>query len=339
MTTSRGGKRRRTRRPRLVWFFVSAALLASACLLPDFDNVNGEATTATETSSGGGTSEAAASTGGGSNANGSSKSDSGNPSGTTTDAGSSTGGGGSGGNGGSGGSGGDGTGGATTVDTVTVTIGSTSTTTTAGGSTQTTSDGSTTPTTSSTTGSSVACEGSPITAPEPLEPVDGWVACNSNTAGVEGAFFVYSDGVGSTIMPDDFTSAGTEICVTGETGQVIDGDYSIWGAGIGFNFANERAWDAAALGVGGISFNITALPAGVDVRLLFTDSSSVDYCVTLESAGAQTWHFSDTTLDCWDTGGAELSGTSVISVKWQVTTNAESSHPFDFCIEDLTIVP
>jgi hypothetical protein len=180
--------------------------------------------------------------------------------------------------------------------------------------------------------------GSGITAAETLMPTDGWVGCTTNAAGVEGAFFTFGDGLTSTIMPTDFAGSGSEICVTGEVGQVVDGDYTVYGAGVGFNFADEAAWNATAAGASGVSFNITALPTGTDTRIIFTTAAG-GYCMALTAAGQQTVKFSQTSLDCWEAGGAAPTETGIISVQWQVTTNAESSHPFSFCIEGLAVVP
>lgn len=224
-----------------------------------------------------------------------------------------------------------------TTATATVATNTTSTTTTsttggAGGATSTTA--------SSTTSATTTCTASAAaTGPVAINPNNGWVACDTNTVGIEGAFFTYSDGVGSTIMPDTFEAAGTEICVTGEVGQVVDGDYSVWGAGLGFNFADEAAWDAAAQGISGVSFNISALPAGTETRIIFSDGAGVDHCASITAAGAQSFAFADTSVDCWEAGGATPSASNIVSVKWQVATNAESTHAFDFCITDLQVIP
>jgi hypothetical protein len=176
------------------------------------------------------------------------------------------------------------------------------------------------------------------TAPVSITPSDGWVPCDSNTVGIEGAFFTYFDEVASTIMPTTFESAGADICVTGEVG-LVDEAFSVWGAGLGFNFADEAPWDAATQGISGVSFNISELPAGTETRIIFSDGAGVDHCATSAAAGANTFAFTDTSVDCWEAGGATPSASSIVSVKWQVATNAESSHPFSFCITDLQVIP
>lgn len=175
----------------------------------------------------------------------------------------------------------------------------------------------------------------------PISPTDGWVSCDTNTLGIEGAFYTYDDGAGSTITPANFDGAGTEICVTGEVGQVVDGDYSVWGAGLGFNFANEASWDASAAGISGVSFNITEIPAGTATRVIFVDSADTGYCAEITAPGAQSFSFTDTAVDCWDTAaaGAMPAPTDIKAVQWQVATNADASYPFSFCISDLMVTP
>ena len=88
-----------------------------------------------------------------------------------------------------------------------------------------------------------------------------------------------------------------------------------------------------------MSFNISTLPAGTTTRLIFSDGAGVDYCVEIPAAGANTFTFAQTSVDCWEAGGATPSASSITAVKWQVATNADSAHPFDFCITDFQVIP
>jgi len=219
-----------------------------------------------------------------------------------------------------------------TTTTATTTTDTTTTATGAGGA-------SAVSTTASSTTSAAGCMATAAaTGPVPITPNNGWVPCDSNTVGIEGAFFTYYDETGSTIMPANFETAGAEICVSGEVGLVDEG-FTIWGAGLGFNFADEAAWDAAAQGISGVSFNISALPEGTETRIIFSDGSGTDHCATIAAAGANSFAFSDTSVDCWTAGGAMPSASSIVSVKWQVATNDVSAHPFSFCITDLQAIP
>lgn len=250
------------------------------------------------------------------------------------------------------------------------TTGSASTTTSAvsttdgGASTETTGMSATTTTTATSAGNSMtgaggmggmtsvavvnttgggSCTAEPATAPVPLEPNDGWVDCSSNDVGIQGEFFTYSDGNGSTITPSGFSNAGDEICVEGTAGQIVGGDNSTWGAGVGMNLNQEEPeaaideWDADAMGISGFRFNISELP---DSGLRFVvQSGGTDYCVQVTQAGAQTIRFSDTAEACWSAGGDAPDPSTLEAVKWQITTNSTSEHEFSFCLTQLAAIP
>jgi hypothetical protein len=112
----------------------------------------------------------------------------------------------------------------------------------------------------------------------------------------------------------------------------------VYGAGVGFFLNDEAPWNATAVGVGGLAFNITALTAGAEVRLVVEDGTGT-YCKVLVAAGAQTVRFSDATFQCWEAGGSPLSPTGILYVDWHVMANAASTHDFAFCIEGLAVVP
>lgn len=219
------------------------------------------------------------------------------------------------------------TGGASTTGTAVTTTG-------AGGATATTA------TTATATTGGDSCTGTgTATAAVPITPADGWVDCASNAIGIQGAFFTYDDGT-STIMPEDFSAAGAEICVTGTVAATAA---EVWGAGVGFNLNQDvgsdtaNAWDATAAGVSGISFNLSALPAGGLLRLIYA-SAGVDHCVEITAAGEQTVLFSETAAECWEAGGAAPAATTLESVKWQVAAVTDE-YAFDFCISGVAAVP
>lgn len=224
---------------------------------------------------------------------------------------------------------GDTTGTATTGDASTT--GATVTTTGAGGATATTA--------TATTGAGSCTASGAATAPVPITPADGWVDCATNTIGIQGAFYTYDDGT-STITPADFSASGAEICASGTVAATAS---DIWGAGVGFNLNQDvgsdaaNAWDATAAGVTGISFNVSALPTGGLLRLIYT-SAGVDHCVEITAAGQQTILFSETAEECWSAGGGAPAATTLESVKWQVAA-VSAEYSFDFCISDVAAVP
>lgn len=183
-----------------------------------------------------------------------------------------------------------------------------------------------------------SCSPAPATGPVPLEANDGWVDCSSNDVGIQGEFFTYSDGNGSTIT-SSFT--GDEICVEGTAGQVVS-DNSVWGAGLGVNLNQEEpeadldTWNANAMGISGFRFALSALPPS-GLRLVY-QSGGTDYCVEVTSAAAQTVLFEDTAEACWGSGGDAPNPATLEAVKWQITTNS-AEHDFSFCITQLAAVP
>ncbi len=214
------------------------------------------------------------------------------------------------------------------------TTGAAATTTGAGGATATAD----TSATATSGGDSCTATGA-ATAAVPITPADGWVDCASNSIGIQGAFYTYDDET-STITPEDFSASGAEVCVTG---TVAASSADVWGAGVGFNLNQDvgsdtaNAWDATAAGVTGISFNLSALPAGGLLRLIYT-SAGVDYCVEVTAAGMQTVLFSETAEECWSAGGGAPPVTTLESVKWQVAAVTDE-YAFDFCISEVAAVP
>jgi hypothetical protein len=181
--------------------------------------------------------------------------------------------------------------------------------------------------------------GTPTTA---IVAVDGWIAAGSNTVGVVGPWFVYSD-VNSTINVSpaggtDFTGAGSQICVSGTVSQL-----DTYGPTIGFNF-NEPdtvvgAYVPSAHGVTGFSFGISGtVPSALQVGY-HTVGDTAEYCSTIltPSALSNTVSLAGTRLDCWMTGGAAGSAAgSYQSLQFQLPVNYFSNgQAFNFCITNL----
>ncbi len=124
----------------------------------------------------------------------------------------------------------------------------------------------------------------------------------------------------------------------------MDADFTtIWGAAIGFNFSQDGtstkvySWDAAAAGVQGFQFTVSAVPES-GLRLTYR-SDGVDYCKEITRTGLQTVLFSDTRSECWDVTGSAPATTSFESMHWQVTASEDAEYDFAFCISDLAAIP
>jgi hypothetical protein len=136
----------------------------------------------------------------------------------------------------------------------------------------------------------------------------GFIAADTNSLGVQGAWYVYADSLGSNGMPpgacqsvgmhtdaecskvtkpapvspfapSDETPA-QKLCTAGTVEAVLNlngsPDYSnMWGAGIGLDFnnagGNKLPFDATAAGVKGVSFKIDVAPV-VGMRVEFPDA-------------------------------------------------------------------
>ena len=203
---------------------------------------------------------------------------------------------------------------------------------------------------STTGGSTGSCSGStPATAAVTLMPQNGYVSCDSNTIGLQGYFFTYSDMGGSMVMPADFAMAGSEICASGTAAMVpeVDGepDYAgTYGAGLGFNLNQDtgsstpNTWDAAAMGIGGISFTLDPFPTGATMRVIF-QSGGTDSCIQFTTGGAQTHMFADAQTECYSNTGTAPNPSTMEQIKWQVVTDETMAYPFDFCLTNIQLVP
>lgn len=193
-----------------------------------------------------------------------------------------------------------------------------------------------------------------------LTPMDGWVAVDSNTLGIQGAMFAYADPTSKLSMMEDFT--GAKACISGTASKVIMpcefmppatdcyGEY--WGAAIGMNLnqsidettkmgGTPMPFDATALT--GFAFNIsgTTIPGS----LRFTvESSTGDFCTppaTLVAMGANTFTFEQLFSECWEKMANTMNpnaGTvknSIKKIAWQVVTNAMGEVPYDYCVSDV----
>ena len=126
----------------------------------------------------------------------------------------------------------------------------------------------------------------------------GWVMADTNTLGIQGAWYAYGDGIGAdgtaamgscmkaghtasectvitTPAPGPFANTGGKMCTSGKAAKVVDivgktgmPDYSaIWGAGIGLDLAasggtasTKSTFDATTKKVVGVSFDLDSVP-------------------------------------------------------------------------------
>lgn len=214
-----------------------------------------------------------------------------------------------------------------------------------------------------TGGSSGATGGSPGAAGTspglpsvPLIPTDGWIDAGSNELMVQGAVFSYADDTSKLSLTSDFT--GDRACISGTAAQVdlmctpvapATNCYGVyWGAGIGLNLnqaldpqtmlgREPRPYDASALQ--GFAFDLSgaAVPSSLRFRL---ETTLGEFCTPPSRpvrVGANVFTFDDLLQDCWHLGGisAQAAKSGIISLGWQVVTNAATSVPFDYCVSNV----
>jgi hypothetical protein len=194
-----------------------------------------------------------------------------------------------------------------------------------------------------------------------LKPdTSGWVAGTTNSVGIQGSFYTFSDAAGTppgttTIAPATFTAvpATGAICVSGSASAVLDGPDMLpaygqyWGGGVGFNLADPGAmmplqpWSRG--NVVGFSFNITGttIPVGTQFRFkaTFYEGGVINeqYCASDVISGANTFMLNEIVAACWELGGAPMPITAQLgALQWQVATVEMVPTPFNFCIENLT---
>ena len=220
----------------------------------------------------------------------------------------------------------------------------------------------TSPPTSTPTDPAASTPGTGATPPAgaaPIEAAAGWVAGDRNTAGVQGAFYTFSDadaGGGSTISPATFMAvASGPLCAEGTAAQVPaatecpganDCFGTYWGAGIGLNLNQATTtpnppmpYDAVVQGVQGFSFTVggTNVPAAMRFKVK-VDGDASDYCVPI-TPGVNNVRFDNLHENCWlGSTGPTPDPTGLTAIQWQVTTNDISATPYHFCVENLSAI-
>jgi len=190
----------------------------------------------------------------------------------------------------------------------------------------------------------------------------GVVTPGSNTFGISGGIYSFTDGAGSTITPDcstdtcfgDVTGVGP-ICVAGTGARVLSNgvsyDYATyWGSALAMDLNNptnaamaQMAYKASDHGVTGFQFTFQN-KASSTVRLSYKvrdpgTSALLEYCLDLTTS-TSTVHFTDAHQSCYlPTPGPALTAAMadhIEGIQWQVPTNIAAATPFSYCISNLT---
>lgn len=171
-----------------------------------------------------------------------------------------------------------------------------------------------------------------------LTPTDGRVPASSNQAGVQGPFITYSDGHAQISVGENTG----RMCISGQTAQVVDGDWSeYFGAGLSLNLNQPEgaagAWDGS--GYTGVSFTLTG--TFQQVNFVLRDAGGTEYCTEGLSMGANTIVFGELQQECWEPPGATPTAATMANLnrfQWYVSAAESGPVDFDFCISDVTLI-
>jgi hypothetical protein len=154
------------------------------------------------------------------------------------------------------------------------------------------------------------------------------------TGGLAGYWWTASD-PSSMITPKEFGPAAQNICVMGTAAMVQGTDYATtWGTLLGYNVKQAvmppNDPETMALSANGtIAIGLSGqVPTGTRLKV---SVGGTDYCKEI-SSGMNTVKLSDLKKQCWTPGGTAYGGEAVKDIAVQVSTNATSATPFNFCV-------
>ena len=182
----------------------------------------------------------------------------------------------------------------------------------------------------------------------PLTPnATGYVALASNSLGINGSWFEYSDCVDlkqvncSTVTQPpamSFPNTGGKLCTSGTTSTAANA----WGAGIGLELndaSGQQPYDTVAHGVKGFCFTLSGATIPAGLRVAFTTQSNQDnpWFSAVSTPGQHSVLFSQIAQASWEKTMA-WEPTKVMLVQFQIPASTTAALPWDFCIEGFTAI-
>jgi hypothetical protein len=218
----------------------------------------------------------------------------------------------------------------------------------AGGSARVATDGSTDGSADSSADAGSVCPGIPIVADNM-----GDVPSGSNSVGIHGSWFVYSDcndqgepdggpNCSAVTAPpkNSFPNVGGKMCTSGQTSTAT----GAWGAGIGLELNDgppQEPYNTVMNGVKGFCFQLSGptIPS-TSLRVAFPTTEDNDDAPfeAVSTPGQYTVLFSDTAQGSWVTTPTVFDPTMVTLLQFQIPSSTTAAVPWDFCIEGLTAV-
>jgi hypothetical protein len=188
------------------------------------------------------------------------------------------------------------------------------------------------------------CPGVPI-----VPDAKGFVAPGSNSVGIHGSWFEYSDCTDlknvncSTVtapIANSFPNVGGKMCTSGHTSTAA----GAWGAGIGLELNDgppQMPYDTTMHGVIGFCFQLSgATIPSTTIRVAFPTKDNNDnaYFSPISTPGQHSVLFSNTAQGSWVTTKSAFEPNAVMLVQFQIPSSTTASIPWDFCIEGFTAI-
>ena len=186
------------------------------------------------------------------------------------------------------------------------------------------------------------CPGIPI-----VPDATGLVALGTNSLGIHGSWFVYSDcndlggkNCATVTAPTGmgFANVGGKICTQGQTSM----SPGAWGAGLGLELNDgppQMPYDTVAMGVTGFCFTLSGptIPS-TSVRVAFPTKNHQDdpYFTAVSTPGQHSVKFADSAQGSWVTTPSQFEANQVMLLQFQIPSSTTAAVPWDFCIEGLT---
>jgi hypothetical protein len=175
------------------------------------------------------------------------------------------------------------------------------------------------------------------------------VSLASNTLGINGSWFYYSDCVdlknvncATVTAPTttaSFPNVGGKMCTSGTTSTAANA----WGAGLGFELndaSGQQPYDTVAHGVKGFCFQLSGTkipPTGIRVAFTTKNNNDSAYFKAVSTLGQNTVLFSEIAQATWQTKKT-WEPTLVMLLQFQIPSSTTAPVPWDFCIEGLTAI-
>lgn len=175
----------------------------------------------------------------------------------------------------------------------------------------------------------------------------GFVAPGSNSLGIHGSWFEYSDcadlknvncSTVTTPPANSFPNVAGKMCTSGHTSTAP----GAWGAGIALELNDgppQMPYDTTAHGVIGFCFELSgATIPSTTIRVAFPTKDNNDnaYFSAVSTIGQHSVLFSDTAQGSWVTTKSAFEPNAVMLVQFQIPSSTSGSVPWDFCIDNFT---